>query len=341
MSSILQIAEERQRINDTIRVFFRSRGYVEVETPLLVASPDVSPNLQPFETKVMEPTGATHRAALITSPEFSMKKLLGKGIEKIFTLTKVFRNGEAFSAKGGSASGGGGHHNPEFTMLEFYQQGADYQACMDETEALLRSVFSAFPLMSRPGHKLEDPFRRVRLRDLFLTHTGIDLDTADREDFLRVLAATTFVPTGTKVDTMSDLFYRVFLAKIEPKIGSSPTFVYDYPKYQAALSKLTPDGRYGERFELYMNGMELCNGFTELTDAKEQRARFESELAERRALGKPTFPIDEELLRLLPSVRQPTFGNALGVDRLHMVATGRSRIEEVLLFPARTLFRGS
>jgi lysyl-tRNA synthetase class 2 len=134
------------------------------------------------------------------------------------------------------------------------------------------------------------------------------------------------------------VFYRLFLTKIEPELSGN-VFVYDYPKYQASLSRLTEDGKYGERFELYMNGLEICNGFTELTDGAEQRKRFEEESEERKLASKTVHPIDEELLSLLPSLRTPTFGNALGIDRLHMILTGRTKIEDVMLFPAEKLFK--
>lgn len=301
---IVAIAKEREIVNNTIRSFFRARGYVEVETPVVVRSPGMEPNLMPFETEVIEPDGTRHAAGLITSPEYSMKKLLGLGMERIFTLTKVFRNDESL----------GGTHNPEFTMLEWYRQGADYVACMDETEALVREVCQAL------GRDLPS-FRRARVADLFAA-AGLDLDQLEH--------------VGD--DTDSDAFHRAFLNKVEANLGPTPVFVYDYPTYQASLSRLTPDGKYGERFELYVDGLELCNAFTELVDAEEQRRRFLEEAGERRALGKTVFPVDEELLALLPSVRQPTFGNALGVDRLHMIATGKASIEDVLLFPASKLF---
>lgn len=314
MRNLFQIAQERQLINETIRTFFKGRGYTEVETPILVRSPGMEPNLSPFETVVREPDGKEHHAALITSPEYSMKKLLGLRMEKIFTLTKVFRNEEEL----------GGTHNPEFTMLEWYSQGADYQACMDETEALIKAV----------AQNNEGSWERVRVRDLFLTHVGIDLDTAGPEELRQTCQRFDIHTTST--DTQSDLFYRLFLTKIEPQL--STIFVYDYPTYQASLSELTPDGKYGQRFELYMDGLEICNGFTELTDTDEQRVRFEEEAHEREQAGKTVHPIDEEFLSLLPSLRSPTFGNALGVDRLHMVVTGRRKIADVMLFPANQLF---
>src|SRR3989338_773312 len=239
MKSIQQIAIERQIINEAIRSFFKERGYIEVETPLLVRSPGMESNLVPFETIVREPNGTTHSATLTTSPEYALKKLLGMGMKKVFSLAKVFRNDEEF----------GNNHNPEFTMLEWYQQGKDYQACMDETEALVLSVSSALNV------RTPAPFRRTRVRDLFLEYVGIDLDMASVIDLK--CASTThqihFLPT----DTESDLFYRLFLSKIEPQLKTDSVFLYDYPTHQAAMSQLTLDGNYGQRFELYVNGFEL------------------------------------------------------------------------------------
>ncbi|MBI4598792.1 EF-P lysine aminoacylase GenX [Candidatus Uhrbacteria bacterium] len=317
--NIQTIALERQTVADTIRQFFRARDYVEVDTPILVRSPGMEPNLMPFETELVDERGIVHPGGLITSPEYSMKKLLGRGMERIFTIAPVFRNGEEL----------GGTHQPEFRMLEWYRQGADYQACMDETEALVRAVGAAFS-------RTFPAFRRLRVRDLFLEYVGVDLDTVDATG-LRVACGDRGLRTDPS-DTESDLFYRLFLSFVEPRLGPDPVFVYDYPKHQASLSQLTDDGKYGQRFELYVDGLELCNGFTELTDVAEQRKRFLEEAAERRDLGKTVFPLDEEFLSLLPRIRQPAYGNALGVERLHMVATGKKSIEDVLLFPASQLF---
>jgi lysyl-tRNA synthetase class 2 len=325
MRDIHQIAKEREMINDTIRSFFKRNGYSEVETPIVVRSPGMEPNLTPFETFVVEPDGAKHSATLITSPEYSMKKLLGLGMEKIFTITKVFRNEEEFA----------GTHNPEFSMLEWYQQGADYQACIDETEKLVRTVKRSLDSSDlEAGLALDDMWKRIRIRDLFLEHIGVDLDAADKQTLQNVCAQRQI--NTTQSDTESDLFYRLFLTVVEPKLSTS--FLYDYPKYQASLARLTMDGKYGERFELYMNGLEICNGFTELTDATQQRGRFVEEAEERQHSGKIVHPIDEEFLHLLPSLRSPTFGNALGIDRLQMALTGRKKIEEVTLFPMNQLF---
>jgi lysyl-tRNA synthetase class 2 len=326
---IKQILIERQIINDAIRLFFQQRGYVEVETPIVVRSPGMEPNLVPFETVVLEPDGQKHCAGLITSPEYSMKKLLGLGLEKIFTITKVFRNEESF----------GGMHNPEFTMLEWYKQGADYRECMDETAELVCFVGNVLDRFqnSKVRKEIFKKIERKRVRDLFIEKVGVDLNASGTDDLREACAKHNIACCAT--DTESDLFYRLFLTKVEPTFVDESLFVYDYPRCQAALSALTPDGLYGQRFELYMNGIELCNGFTELNDAKEQRARFEQEARERKESGKRVFPIDEVLLRLLPSLRSPTFGNALGIDRLHMALTGRTSIEDVLPLSAGGLFK--
>lgn len=322
MDSLLKSIQDRQTLNDIIRSFFRSRDYIEVETPILVASPDMEPTLTPFETTVKTPEGGLYAAGLITSPEYSMKKLLGIGMQKIFTRTKVFRDNESF----------GGIHNPEFTMLEWYTQGKDMFVCMDETEALVREVFEAF------GRDVGVVERKSAL-DLFRELIDVDLANASRQNLMDAcLRLEVHIDAS---DTESDLFYRLFLAKIEPTFVNKNIFVHTYPKYQAALSRLTSDGKFGERFELYVNGVELCNGFTELTDPVEQRKRFEEESRVRRESGKTTFPIDEDLLNLLASVQNPSFGNALGVDRLLMLATGKTSIEEVLPFSAKRLFKNT
>lgn len=321
-----RIVKERQHLLQTIRCFFSDRGYEEVETPLCVASPGMEPNLFPFETQIISTKGTVFRAGLVTSPEYSLKKLLGYGMQKIFTITKAFRNRESF----------GGQHNPEFSLLEWYCQGRDYQDCMTETQELITFCQKVFSDQVQKNAK-ELTWQRFCLKDLFSKFIQIDLEQATLAHMQE--ACKHFGLQTEKTDTQSDLFFRLFLAKIEPILQKEQAvFLYDYPSYQAGLSRLTKNGYFGERFEAYMYGLELCNGFTELTDAKEQRHRFLQEANERKSMGKTVFPLDEELLRVLDNIQNPTCGNALGIDRLHMILTQRKQIEDVLLFPVSNLF---
>jgi len=320
MNQLEQILKDRQKLFDVVRSFFRTRDFLEVETPLLVASPDMEPTLSPFETQIQTPEGEIFFAGLITSPEYSMKKLLGLGAQKIFTCTKAFRNQESF----------GPLHNPEFTLLEWYKQGEDFEACMTETEDLVHAVYESF------GKKMKK-IERVSVDQLFQEHVGITLVGMNVEKLHAVCKEKEIHTDAT--DTESDLFYRLFLAYIEPSLKERTLFLHSYPTYQAALAKLTPDKNFGERFELYIDGLEICNGFTELTDPKEQRERFQKEQQTRQDQGKTVFPIDETLLSLLASIQNPTYGNALGLDRLLMCATNRAEIEDVLPLSVSKLFR--
>lgn len=307
-----------------IRFFFVERGFVEVEAPLLVASPDSDPSLTPLEVT----TEAGGPGALMTSPEYSMKKLLGEGMEKIFSLGHVFRNEPTWDAT----------HATEFTLLEWYESGIDYREGMKQTEALIRHVAAVLQVTDHP---LLEPWEYVRMEEAFAKQLGIPhVGSCSLDDLLEATRRLSIHTDAS--DTWSDVFYRLYLYAVEPNLSKDcATVLYDYPLPQAALARPCPDGVYAERFELFSGTLELCNAFTELTDATEQRRRFESERQERARLGKTVFPIDEELLALLPSVRNPTFGNALGVDRLLMTLLRKSSIEDVLLFPPTRLFKNA
>lgn len=274
-----------------IRGFFAARDYVEVRTPLAVQTPGMEPNLDPVGIDLHVVRKGKVRAGLITSPEFAMKKLLGGGMQRIFTVTPVFRNVEEL----------GGDHAIEFTMLEWYHQGADYEVCMDETEELVNGFLGWV-----------GTWPRLSYVDLLATWEG-QRGANDEDTFNHYI-----LPHLT---TQHDRF-----------------FVKEFPVNQAALAQKTPDGRAVQRFEAYVEGMELCNAFTELVDPVEQRARFHLEQEERRAAGKEVFPIDEELLTQLSSVASPTFGNALGVDRLVMLKAGTNDINAIHLFPPSERF---
>ena len=327
----------RQKVMESIRDFFASEGFVEAEAPLLVAAPDLSPNLNPFKTEIIGDKGQKREAYLITSPEFSMKKLLAAGFDKVFSLGKVFRNGEPQT----------GLHNPEFTMLEWYRAGADYRKLMDDTERLVAYCAEAVDGQhtmdngrgaSGPWSMVHGPWKRLSVKESF-ARIGLNLDELLTRDTMAKAA----VDRGYKVsasDSFDDCFFKIFLTEIEPKLGVTESIIlYDYPIQMAALARPKPeDPRYAERFEAYVGGLELCNCFSELTDPAQQRKRFQAEQEERLRLGKEALPMDEDLIAALGQMK-PSSGNALGVDRLVMLLCGAKSIDDVLLFPASEIFK--
>lgn len=323
----------RGEILRLVRQFFIGRGFVEAETPIVVAVPGMEPHLTPFETTLMAARGAPSSAYLITSPEYSLKKLLAAGFPKLFELARVFRNGEPDDAL----------HNPEFTMLEWYRANADYRTIMDDCEELIVTLSRAVRgeetfSFGESRINLARPWERLTVRDAFLRETGIDFnDIPDRSSLLR--AARTRGYDVPDQESFEEIFHRIFLTEVEPRLGRlKPTILYDYPIELAALARTKRDApRYAERFELYIAGIELANAFSELTDAVEQCGRFEEERRLRLALGRPALPIDEDLLAALPHI-PPSGGIALGIDRLVMLLLGAKRIEDVLWFPAATMF---
>lgn len=319
--------EARARILAAIRAFFDARGYVEMETPILVAHPGTEPYLEPFETELHTPTGERRRGFLITSPEYALKKLLAAGFPKIYQLGRCFRNGEDSA----------GRHNPEFTMLEWYRTGTDYFGIMDETEELFRHV--AAKLGNPSAANIDKDWQRLTVRDAMKQYADVDLDAAleDKKILLDKAAELGHkLPADAPWD---DAFFAVFLNAVEPKLGlERPTFLYDYPLSMAALSRQSAlNAHYAERFELYVGGLELANAFSELTDADVQRKRLEEELELRRKLGKTDYGLDEEFLAALRSM--PAAGGiSVGVDRLAMLLLGERDIRAVQAFPADTLF---
>lgn len=322
----------RARIVAAIRRFFDDRGFVEVETPALQVSPGLEPHLNAFETALAEPIrdGPVTRMYLHTSPEFAMKKLLAAGEEKIFQIARCYRNGERSPA-----------HHPEFAMLEWYRAGANYRDLWTDCEELLAAAAEAAGVerFERAG-KSADPrarWRRIGVCEAFEEHAGIDLaatmDDAPDPSPLIEAARSVGVRTGPG-DRWEDVFFRIFLARVEPHLGvGAPAILYDYPASMAALARLRPDRRFAERFEVFACGLELANGYGELTDPAEQRARFEADRALRSELRGSAYPIDEDFLAALERGLPDCAGIALGVDRLAMLATGAARIEDVLWAP--------
>lgn len=318
-------ARARMQMYAALRRHFESRTYLEVETPTLIRTPGLEPHIDPFEAPFIPQTGVGERRSLWlhTSPEYAMKRLLADaGSPPLFQICKTYRNGEV-----------SGTHNPEFTMLEFYRPNADYTAIMDDLEHALAEVERAVA----PGLGLftQLPFERLTVRDAVLRHTGIDIFVHADGASLRNAARDIGVYVGDST-SFDDVFFHVFLERVERKLGfGRPTFLIEYPASMASLSRLKPsDPRVAERVELYANGIELANGFSELTDEAEQRRRLVEEQDLRRTLGRPVFELDENFLAALSSM-PPAGGIAVGLDRVLMLLLDAREIADVLLFPAR------
>jgi lysyl-tRNA synthetase class 2 len=319
----------RGRVLAAVRRFFAGRGYVEVDTPALQVSPGLEPHLKAFASLLHDPRdGAAHRRYLHTSPEFAMKKLLAGGEPRIWQLAHVFRDGERSAT-----------HHPEFAMLEWYRAGASYRDLMDDCESLLAAAQEAAgaDALIWQGRTADArlPFERLTVAEAFARHAGIDLlATMPDRSALAAAAARTGIAAHPG-DDWEALFFRIFLDRIEPRLGmGAPTILYDYPIAMAALSRPKPDDpRLAERFELYVCGLELANAFGELTDSAEQRRRFLADQARKQALYGELYPIDEDFLAALEHGMPDCAGIALGFDRLVMLASGAAHIEDVLWAP--------
>lgn len=326
-----------------VRAYFQAEGFDEVDTPALQLSPGIERHIQPLATSLREPfTAPGERGAtrfLHTSPEFAMKKLLAGGMTKIVQLCHVWRDGERSPL-----------HHPEFTMLEWYRTGADYSAMMSDCEALMRAVAKAAERAARTGGLLRwqgrtcDPAKsaeRLTIQEAVARHAGIDLQATIADPYAPAPAPELIMAAARKCgvrvgehDTWEDVFFRVMLERVEPNLGiGAPTILCEYPSNLAALARRKPgDARVAERFELYACGVELANAFSELTDAAEQRARFEDDRALYAALYGSAPPIDEDFLKAVAHL-PPCAGAALGFDRLVMLAAGASDITDVLWAP--------
>jgi lysyl-tRNA synthetase class 2 len=317
LAARLPFLRRRGRLTAATRAFFTARGYTEVETPYAVLVPGEEVHLRAFATEQERPDGLREKRWLHTSPEFAMKKLLAGGAGPIFQLARVWRNGE-----------GSDLHAPEFTMLEWYRPGADMDSLIAETTALLRAVLP--PRVTCRGVTTGlGAIERLTLADAFARYVGADLlATAGDAPALAAAAGARLRPR----ETWEDLFFRLLLERIEPRIGRDhPTFLTHWPAAQAALARRDPaDPRVAERFELFVCGLELANAFVELTDPAEQRARFIADRARRHALTGPDWELDEDFLAALAHGMPPSAGIALGFDRLAMIAAGADRIDQVL-----------
>ncbi|CAK0770636.1 EF-P-lysine lysyltransferase [Gammaproteobacteria bacterium] len=305
---------QRAKVLAQIRHFFARRGILEVDTPVLSVATATDPHLASFVTCYRE-TGVHQRRRLYshTSPEFPMKRLLAAGAGPIYQLCKVFRNGER-----------GRFHNPEFTLLEWYQPNFDHHTLMDEMDALLMELLDCPTAI------------RLSYREIFLQNLAIDPHQATIAELQKCVVALK-INLITDLDSLDrdDWLDLLLTHRVVSSLGQKdrPTFVYDYPASQAALARIRPgQPAVAERFEVYLNGVELANGFHELSDSQEQRRRFEADRARRRHLGLPMIPLDERLLEALNHGLPACAGVALGVERLLMAILGATHIDEVMAF---------
>jgi len=299
------VLRKRAHLLSNLRAFFLARDVLEVETPLLCSAGITDPSIEPYT--VVTPTAMRF---LQTSPEYAMKRLLAAFGEPVFQVSKAFRQGEQ-----------GSRHNPEFTLLEWYRPGFDYHRLMDEVTQLLTSCLP------------QRPVRKITYRSLFLEQLDTDPFTASANE-LKALAHKHLDPGDLSGD--KDCWMDLLMSHVlEPNLGRETfCFVYDYPASQAALARIeTEDGvAVGRRFELYVDGLELANGYWELADAAEQRRRFEADNVRCSEQGLPDRPVDEHLLAALEHGMPASSGVALGIDRLMMLIVGTREIRDVLAF---------
>jgi lysyl-tRNA synthetase class 2 len=314
----------RNRIVSAMRAWFGARDFLEVDVAALAFSPGNEAHLHGFETKLIHNDGSSSPRYLHTSPEFACKKLLAAGERRIFNLGHVFRNREQTLT-----------HAPEFTMLEWYRVDEPYKVIIEDTLALVRSAADTAGAKNFQWRGRDcDPYEEAEylsVQDAFLKYAGVDLLATlhDRD----ALAAASPVKFG-KDESWSDIFSRILVEKVEPHLGNGRmTVLYEYPSVEAALARVCAhDPRVAERFELYAAGVELCNGFGELTDPEEQRRRFVEEMDIKQQVYGERYPIDEELLAALAMMPEAS-GVALGLDRVIMLATGATRIDQVQWTP--------
>ena len=315
-----------------MRSWFAEQDFLEVDPVALQVSPGNEAHLHAFGTDALDHAGRARRMYLHTSPEFAMKKLLAAGERRIAAFAHVWRNRER-----------GPLHSPEFTMLEWYRVGEDYAVLMEDTVSFLRLAAGAVGSdLLRFRDKVCDPFQpfeRLSVADAFKAHAGIDLLATIRPDGStdRPALAAQMEGKGMAVsrdDTWSDLLSKVLVTRVEPHLGIGRVTVLDrYPSAEAALARAcSDDPRVAERFEVYACGVELANGFGELTNPQEQRRRFEIEMDEKARVYGERYPLDEAFLSAL-ALMPLSSGIAMGFDRLVMLATGVSRIDDVIWTP--------
>ncbi|MBP6859845.1 MAG: EF-P lysine aminoacylase GenX [Candidatus Magasanikbacteria bacterium] len=318
------IFNTRISIIKLIREFFWSQGFIEIETPMAVRLASQEPYLNPLPLTIHDPNSKSERFYLRTSPEFSLKKVLAAGYEKIFEIGKCFRDFESF----------GGNHNTEFTMIEWYRAPGTYQDIMNDTEELFKFIGKKINketfVYRNNTIDISASWDRFSMKEVWKKFIAIDLDNFLEKDKLIELAKS----RGYSVqdaDAYEDVFYKIFLNEIEPHLGiERPVFVYDYPACMTSLSQSCEDARYAQRFELYIGGLEIANAFGELTDAVKQKKNLEEDREKRKLLNKEIWPVDPDFIAALQSGISPAGGIALGVDRMVLLFTEAKDLNEVI-----------
>ena len=322
--------QARAAVTGAVRGFFAEQGFVEVETSILQVSPGNETHLHAPRTEIIRPDGTRATRYLRTSPEFACKKLLAAGEERIFEFARVFRDRER-----------GDLHLPEFTMLEWYRTGTPYDAIMADTVVIIAHAAQAtgigtFAFRGRTADPFAEP-ELLTVAGAFERFAGIDLLSTISGNSGNPAALAEAAAGKVRVaedDTWSDIFSKVLVEHVEPHLGQGRlTILFEYPSPEAALARVkTDDPRVAERFEVYACGVELANGFGELTDAEEQRKRFTESMAEKQRRYGEAYPLDEDFLAAVSAMPEAS-GVALGFDRLVMLASGATRIDQVVWTP--------
>lgn len=320
----------RNRIVAAIRAHFAEQGFVEADCGALQVSPGNEVHLHAFTTELIDNEGVAHRRYLHTSPEFACKKLLAAGEQKLFSLSHVFRNRERTHT-----------HAPEFTMLEWYRTGEAYDRIIADTLGVIALAASTVDARMFSHRRIQaDPLaeaERLTVAEAFRRHAGVDLlATLDEDGKPDRDALAAQSPLDVRAsDEWSDIFSSLLVNLVEPKLGvGRVTILYEYPACEAALARISRrDPRVAERFEAYACGIELANGFGELTDPVEQRRRFQVDMDLKQKLYGERYPLDQQFLEALEIMPEAS-GVALGLDRLIMLATGASGIDQVIWTPA-------
>ena len=317
----------RDRVIRSTRNYFQTQGFIEIDAPLLTPYPTLDPNIESIPAPVRQPTGNRSTLFLHTSPEHALKKCLAAGADKVFFLGKVFRNGEQTSL-----------HNPEFTLVEWYRTHADYSHIMEDSQNLIQAIMESLDLKKKGQYQevpidWAPPWPRVSLNTLFKEKTNIDLTKCSDLSSLQSQASR----LGIRFDTDDDwesLFFKIYIERIEPGLGYPvPRFLVDYPSVFGLMAKeKAGEPGWVERCELYIGGLELANGYSELTDPNEQKKRFIQDQKRKQQSGLD-YPIDDELIEALESGIPPCAGIALGLDRLIMLFLDLPKIDQVMLFP--------